>query len=303
MNKVRNYYIERKTLESFQKSLKDLEFDFCRVDDTNIKEVKELDRQRSDLIYSMNEIDRTINTKLHIKVDGKYRCFNDNEFDMPIRLGDVNYIVGPNGCGKSTILQTIRAHHDSLYELNKHELDGMTSTNVDIAKCAPIEIDGITEKFTHVFALDAIEDDPCNFINAATAFSFVNGGGFRATTCSKGQKSKEMIGGFLQKIQKMLHFTIDDHKNGKFIEDSSSLIIVDEVDEGVDLKTMFQFDQLLRKLCMIFNGTVLCVTHNPLVCYGNEKRGDYPVFNMETLSEMTINEYMQKETGLQLDIK
>ena len=298
---VRNYYIERKTLEYFKDELKDIELQFHAVDNNNIKEMRLLDAKRSDLIYSMNDIYHTINTKFHVKVDGKFRCFNDSEFDIPIRLGDVNYIVGPNGSGKSTILQTIRAYKDSLYEINTKELDGMTSQNIKFLKGSPMSITGIDDKFTHVFALDSIEDDPCNFINAATAFGFVNGGGLAATNSSKGQKSTSMLGGFFKKIETALNFTINDYKSGKIIENSSSLMLVDEVDEGLDLENLFKFDYLMHNLCKVFNGTVICVTHNPLVCYGNKLRGDYPVFDIESHNEVTISDYIKNKTGVKFE--
>lgn len=145
---VRNYYIERKTLEAFKDELKDIELQFCAIDNNNIKEMQLLDAKRGDLIYSMNDIYNTINTKFHVNVDGKFRCFNDTEFDIPIRLGDVNYIVGPNGSGKSTILQTIRAWKDSLYEINKKELDGMTSQNIKFLKGSPMSITGVHSNYT-----------------------------------------------------------------------------------------------------------------------------------------------------------
>lgn len=298
---VRNYYIERKTLEAFKDELKDIELQFHAIDNNNIKEMRLLDAKRSDLIYSMNDIYYTINTKFHVKVDGKFRCFNDSEFDIPIRLGDVNYIVGPNGSGKSTILQTIRAYKDSLYEINKKELDGMTSQNIKLLKGSPMSITGIDDKFTHVFALDSIEDDPCNFINSATAFGFINGGGLAATNSSKGQKSQHMLGGLFTKMQNVLNFTIDDHKNHKLLTESASLILIDEIDEGLDLENLFKFDHLLRNLCKVFNGTVLCVTHNPLVCYGNELRGDYPVFDIESHNEVTISDYIKNKTGIKFE--
>jgi ATPase subunit of ABC transporter with duplicated ATPase domains len=300
---VRNYYTDRKTLKTLTENLKGLEIDmYCASHNRDDKELGIIEAKRCDLLMTMNEIIQTINTKFHVKVDGGFRCFNNSEFDIPIRLGDVNYIVGSNGSGKSTILQTIRANKDSLFEINKKELDGMTSQNIQMLKGAPITIDGIDDKFTHVFSLDAIEDDPCNFINAATAFGFINGGGLNATNSSKGQKTQHMLGNLFTKMQNVLNFTFEDHKNYKLLTDSASLILIDEIDEGLDLENLFKFDHLLRNLCMVFNGTVICVTHNPLVCYGNELRGEYPVFDLDLLKEITIKDYIQNKTGLKFEI-
>lgn len=299
---MRNYYIERGTLEVLREEFKKTEMAFNPVDEGNYPEMKLLNAKRHELLMSMNEIESVINTELGVTVDGKFRCFDGDRFDIPLRLGDVNYIVGSNGSGKSTILQTIRAKKDSLYEINKDEFGGMSSQNIRLLKGSPISITGIEDRFTHVFCIDAIEDDPCNFINSATAFGFVNGGGMAATNSSKGQKSISMLGGLFKKIQTALNFTIDDYKSGKIMEESASLILVDEIDEGLDLGNLFNFDHLMHNLCRVFNGTVICVTHNPLVCYGNKLRGSYPVFDMGKKKEVTIVDYIEKEVGVRFEI-
>ncbi len=299
---MRNYYIERQTLELFKKEFAEKELKRKPVTDDNLEEIKLIDEKSQDLVNTIKEIENDINIGLTVSVDGKFRCFDNNEFTIPLRLGDVNYIMGSNGSGKTTILQTIRANKDSLYETNKKEFDGITSTNIKELKYAPIVIDGVDEYFTHVFALDAVEDDPTNFINSATAFSFVNGGGLMATNQSKGQKSKHMLGNLFVKMQKNLGFTINDHKNGKTIENASPLVLVDEIDEGFDLTSMFEYNHLLNNLCKVFNATVMCVTHNPFVCYGHHLRGECPVFSMDEFKKTTIEEYIKEKTGIEFSV-
>ena len=300
---MRNYYIERQTLLLFKKEFAENELKRKPATDDNLEEIKLIDEKSQDLLNSINEIENDINIGLSVSVDGKFRCFDNNEFTLPVRLGDVNYIMGSNGSGKSTILQTIRANKDSLFETNKRELDGMTSTNIEGLKYAPIDISGVDDYFTHVFALDAIEDDPCNFINSATAFGFINGGGLSATNQSKGQKSKQMIGGLFVKIQNHLGFTIKDYKDGKTIENVSPLVLLDEVDEGMDLSTLFEYNHLLNNLCKVFNATVVCVTHNPFVCYGHPLSGECPVFDMNGFKETTIGKYIKEKTGFEFVVR
>lgn len=151
--------------------------------------------------------------------------------------------------------------------------------------------------------MDAVEDDPTNFINSATAFSFVNGGGLMSTNQSKGQKSKHMLANLFVKIQKNLEFTINDYKNGKPIENASPLILVDDVDEGFDLTSLFEYNRLLNNLCRVFNATVVCVTHNPFVCYGHPLREKCPVFSINDFKITTISEYIEEKTGFEFVVK
>ena len=300
---MRNYYIERQTLLLFKKEFAENELKRKPATDDNLEEIKLIDEKSQDLLNTIKEIENDINIGLTVSVDGKFRCFDNNEFTLPVRLGDVNYIMGSNGSGKTTILQTIRANKDSLYETNKKEFDGMTSTNIKELKYAPIDISGVDDYFTHVFALDSIEDDPSSFINSATAFGFVNGGGLSATHQSKGQKSKHMLGNLFVKMQKNLGFTINDYKNGKTIENASPLILVDEIDEGFDLTSLFEYNHLLNNLCRVFNATVVCVTHNPFVCYGHPLRGECPVFSIDDFKLTTISEYIEEKTGFEFVVK
>lgn len=300
---MRNYYIERQTLELFKKEFVENEHKREFVTQDNAKEIRLIDEKSQDLLNTIKEIENDINIGLDVRVDGKFRCFDNNEFTLPLRLGDVNYIMGSNGSGKTTILQTIRANKDSLYETNKKEFDGMTSTNIEGLKYAPIVISGVDEYFTHVFALDSIEDDPSSFINSATAFGFINGGGLSATHQSKGQKSKHMLGNLFVKMQKNLGFTINDYKNGRTIENASPLVLVDEIDEGFDLTSLFEYNHLLNNLCRVFNATVVCVTHNPFVCYGHPLREECPVFNINDFRLTTISEYIKEKTGFEFVVK
>lgn len=296
-------------MENYKKTLSRINFfegilEQLNVDSETTNSVKERQSVESEIIKvkaQIAELNMIIDAKLHVRITDHCRCFEPCEFDIPIKKGCVNYMVGGNGSGKTTILQKIRSEKDSLYDLNKRNRDGMTSHNVDIVKCEPIEINGVDD-FSHVFALDAIEDDPLNLINAATAYGLVAGGGFAVQHRSKGEKTKIMLSQLITNIQNTLNFTVDNYRNGKEIEGCTPLILIDEIDEGMDFKSMLTYDRILTSMCNIFNATVICVTHNPLVCFGSKQHDKCNVFDMRSFSEMTISDYIFNETGMRLSM-
>ena len=298
---MENFEKIRKEIEELSMKREDVNLDIRLTND--IKEYENLSRNLSDLTFRINELDRMINAKLKVKVSEKFRCFDECEFDIPIRKGEVNYIMGDNCCGKTTVLQRIRSEKDDLDIANKKTFDGMFSTKIQMMKFEPIEVIGVNENFTHVFALDSVEDDPSSFINSATASSFVSGGGMEAQNLSKGDKAKRMISSFLYKIQNELGYSIEKHKNGETLTDVSPLVIVDEIDEGMDLSNIMRFDNMLYNLCRVFNATILCVTHNPLVLFGSDKGNDCPLFDMNKRKQTTVKEFVESKTGITIDVQ
>lgn len=241
-------------------------------------------------------------TKFCVSITEDYRCFKKGEcFDIPIFVDTVNYIVGENGSGKSTVLKRIRSERDDLKKDIKKMLNGMYSQELELAKFDPIEITGVFETFDMVFALDAIEDDPTNFINAATASGLIMGGGLRAGKLSKGEKSVMLISRFISQVEKATGITINGHRSGKRL-DKKSLILVDEIDEGLDLEKMFTFDKMLKNMCNVFNATVVCVCHNPFVCFGSPLGKHCPVFNIEKRKLTSIREYVEEKTGYSFNL-
>lgn len=240
---------------------------------------------------------------INVEITDDFRCFKKGEnFGIHLLLNDVNYIVGENGSGKSTVLKKIRQEKDSLKdELNKM-LDGMYSKGILLMAGAPIKITGVKENFDNVFVLDAVEDDPTSFTNVATATALIRGGGLTAGRVSKGERAKNLISRFIVQVQQATGITIEEHEKGKRITDKKSLAIVDEVDEGMDLKSMFRFNRLLQNFCKVFNATVLCVSHNPFVCLGHPLRENTPVFNMETKKQTTIGKYIEDKLGYVLTL-
>lgn len=297
---MKNYKDVKAQISAFETICEKLEVDLQTTNSD--KEYREIESTLEQTKKNIAELETMLSTSIHVSITDTCRSFSPCEFDIPIKLGSVNYMVGSNGSGKTTILQKIRSDMDSLYDINKNDRDGMTSANLDIIKFVPIKISGVTDKFTHIFALDSIEDDPSNFINSSTAYGLVAGGGLAVQHRSKGEKSKIMLSMLITKIQKVLGFTIDDYKKGEDIKDCRPLILIDEIDEGMDFKSMLTYDHLLSNLCNIFNATVICVTHNPLVCFGSKKYDQCPVFDIKQMKQIIISDYITNETGMRLQM-
>lgn len=113
----------------------------------------------------------------------------------------INWIVGDNRSGKSTILKLFRKQKDSLKDVLNRLRDGLYAQDSDIESTSDIAtIDGI-DKYEKMFFLDAISDDPTNLVNSGSAGAFVGYGGMAAQKMSKGQKAAAMLGQFMQLVK------------------------------------------------------------------------------------------------------
>lgn len=217
-----------------------------------------------------------------------------------IRLADndVTFIVGNNGSGKSTLLHCIRAKKHTLFKINREERDGMSNNDDRILSDNSFcDIDGIDE-FDNVFVLDSVDDNPLSLVNSSTASSFINGGGMLASRLSNGQKTIDMLNRFIVKIQNVTDFDGKKYNEGGQCP-TRNLIIFDEVDEGLDIKWQYRFATVLKNMSVIFNASVVCVTHNvmlPFFLHGK----DCNVYDIKEGDEVKLSEYVERETGFKL---
>lgn len=236
-----------------------------------------------------------------ITINTKNRCFNEGEVvSLNLEPNKVNYIVGPNACGKTTLLHYIRVTKNSLHDLNMKAFDGMEPDDDRLYRnSSAITIEGL-EQFDAVYVLDSVDDDPTSFINSASANGFISGGGLCSMSLSKGQKVKQMIGRFLDKMQKHSGFGIDKYRAGETYS-GHPLIMVDEVDEGLDLASQVTFHKLINNIGRVWNATVICVCHNVLAMVSN---GDLntPVYDLSTKSNKSIHDYIKEQTGLSISV-
>lgn len=241
-------------------------------------------------------------TELKIHCNSDFRGFKEGEeFTMHLKKG-VNFIVGPNGCGKSALLHYIRAQKDDLKNEIMKALDGMQKNDDMLLKGTKyFTIEGL-EKFDYIFSLDSIDDDPTNFTNAATAFGLVEGGGLGSLTKSKGEKARRMMSMFLFRMARKLGITVEDLEKKRYLNDKEVFIMLDEVDEGMDLKTQVTFYNVLKNIALAHNATIVCVCHNIMCVYGGPLGSDELVFDMTDRKEKTVSTYIKEQTGLNVTI-
>ena len=244
---------------------------------------------------------------MHIKFNKDFRVFKkDDEIDFPVEHFKINWIVGDNRSGKSTILKLFRKQKDSLKDVLDRLRDGLYAQDSDIEGTPDIAtIDGI-DKYEKLFFLDAINDDPTNFVNAGSAGSFVGYGGLEAQRMSKGEKAAAMLGQFMQLIKAELtpdvYKTVTDKlKNSDDLDISLvALICFDEVDEGMDLNAQMAFLKVLHNAAFAFCSDIIVVTHSlmlPILDCAET------VFDMKTRSSVSVDDYISRLTGKHITIK
>lgn len=235
--------------------------------------------------------------KLIIKAKVDERVFKKDDTIELTGFG-VNFIVGPNGCGKSTILHAIRAYRDSLYENMKPNIRMEFARNHDLCIYKDVfDVQGLDE-YKYVFCLDAHLDNPVSFMNAGSATALIHSGGLQYGHISRGQGSQMMMSRFITDMQNMMNVKITDSTT--WPPSDRSLIVIDELDEGLDLNGQMKFHRLLWNLSRIFNADVICVCHNPLCILTSAYTN---VYDMSTRSYKDINTYIKEQTGKVIIIK
>ena len=244
---------------------------------------------------------------MHIKFNKDFRVFKkDDEIDFPVEPFKINWIVGDNRSGKSTILKLFRKQKDSLKDVLNRLRDGLYAQDSDIESTSDIAtIDGI-DKYEKMFFLDAISDDPTNLVNAGSAGAFVGYGGMAAQKMSKGQKAAAMLGHFMQLIKDELtpdvyQTVMDRLKNSGDTENCCvALICFDEVDEGMDLNAQMAFLKVLHKIPIVYCSDIIVVTHSLMLpILDCAETG----FDMKTRSSVSVDDYISRLTGKHITIK
>lgn len=215
------------------------------------------------------------------------------EINIPTNLFGITYLVGPNGCGKSTILRAIRSINDSMAKKLKHDFDGCRGNKVSsVAEAVEkgiIEISGL-EKYTHIFAFDAEADDCCNVLNAASAYGFITGGGHAAQFTSRGQTAG------VQFVKFISYFEECAKKAENAGEKFRPLVIIDEIDEGLDIRIQVKWNSILEYRFGAQLADILVVSHNP-VCMLSKAYKSIAV-DITTNKQVTPQEYIENLTGV-----
>lgn len=202
-----------------------------------------------------------------------------------IKGGNVTFIVGKNGCGKSTFMQLLRQKKDSLKEQNRRYYGGMESSVLSALSDADVEIKGL-EEYSHCFFLDAVVDNPTSFENAATATGLVGGGGIAMLKSSRGQGSSMLLSRFIRDISKVVP-----------VDGSKSLIVLDEIDEGMDIENQAAFGkQLLYLISETYDADIICITHSVLPILASDEQTVYCFDKGESVTvEQFISDAIDKK--------
>lgn len=205
------------------------------------------------------------------------RCYKEGtKATLVVGGKSVVWVVGGNLSGKSTLLQLMRSRKDSMgSEYN------MMSSVLNKLKSEDVDIDGL-DAYDNVFYLDSVIDDPMSYENSASADLFLEGGGYYMQKQSKGQKALSMLNKFLSQIDKVRS------ENGADTQ-TKTLIVLDEVDEGLDVGKQSKFIKLLDAMVKKYNADLVVVCHSilPIVMSDNHE-----VWSVEYGCPMSLEEYL-----------
>lgn len=182
---------------------------------------------------------------IDIKFKGDFREVfkKDEHINLELKSGEVLTLVGNNGSGKSTLIDLIRAHkcnNNNSISLN----DGTIKDNMGV-----IDFDTDFEKIYIVAPMGY--DDPMSMMNTYDAVAFIELGGWNASRLSNGQRHTLAMANFIKKYKSEF--------------DEKTLIIFDEVDTGLDLKSQASHAKLLSIMGEVSGATIINVTHSLLI--------------------------------------
>lgn len=235
---------------------------------------------------------------MKIKITRDFRCFKSGaEYNIDPQPGEITFMVGENGCGKSTLMFAMRTHLDSLKERDKKRTDGMREiallTHIlDVKGSAVIEDFG----FDKAFYRDTVADNPNSFINAATAFSYVSGGGLGAEHRNNGRNRVDMICRLISDAVQMC---------GDYCEDRM-LFVMDELDDGLDMRAQIRLSFIINHLVFDHfpNASVIVITHSILTALGADYHPEikHRVFDVQHNEYTTAREYFEKVTNYEIEL-
>jgi predicted ATPase len=183
-------------------------------------------------------------------------------------------MVGDNGCGKSTLIQAIRGSFPpqtkSLFE----------SDYKDLVKKGEIVLE---HNYENVFFMDGVLDNGTHFMNAFDAPNFVDMGGFAKGRKSHGEGSLIDIHSFMEK------------NKSKIVKDKT-LMVFDEIDNGLSLKNMSLFQNFVNRVINQYGCHVIISTHNPFLISQS-----IVCFDMEAKTMKSSSKYIEEKTGYKIE--
>lgn len=215
---------------------------------------------------------------LNIKIKEDFRTLKkDTEYKFDFTNQDRYLIVGPNGCGKSTLINIIRSFQCDNASDSRQDKLGYAGIS-DMKDKAEIDTD--FEKF---YFISSEFDDPLSLDNMATAEAAVMNGGFYRKRKSNGERQLQNLGKWVQENQ--------DNWNEK------CLLILDEADKGFDLRYQVGLHNMLINIPVRNNVKFLVVSHTLIPILLEDK-----VYAFQYRRMLSPSTYIFVETGYDIKI-
>lgn len=159
--------------------------------------------------------------RITVKAKDDFRSFKkDYEVVFDFENTNINFLLGKNGCGKSTLIRAIRGTMNSNDDKDKRWAAAADCRG--ILKFFDVDIEG----FDKVYHLDADGlDDNLSMYNASSASDLVDLGGWGMNVLSQGERSLIMMARLKQMV-----------KDGE-----DTVIIFDELDNHLDFDFSVKF--------------------------------------------------------------
>ena len=201
--------------------------------------------------------------RITVKAKDDFRSFKkDYEINFDFEDTNINFLIGKNGCGKSTLIRAIRGTINSNNDKDKRWAAAADCR--EILKFFDVSIEG----FDKVYHLDIDGlDDNLSMYNASSATDLVHLGGWGMDMLSQGERSLIMM----DRLKQMVNDSED------------TVIIFDELDNHLDFGFRVKFVPLLNRLFPLSKKII--ITHDLMMTNLNEGNIVYMMSNRYTTNK------------------
>lgn len=201
--------------------------------------------------------------RITVKAKDDFRSFKkDYEINFDFEDTNINFLIGKNGCGKSTLIRAIRGTINSNNDKDKRWAAAADCR--EILRFFDVSIEG----FDKVYHLDIDGlDDNLSMYNASSATDLVELGGWGMNKLSQGERSLIMM----DRLKQMVNDSED------------TVIIFDELDNHLDFSFRVKFVPFLNRLFPLSKKII--ITHELMMTSLNEGNIVYMMSNRDTTNK------------------